>query len=76
MPRSRKEIQIAVDFLMTRVWELDKDDLRKLHWVLQYLRGTIYIPIILIYEILNVIKRCVDASYIVHEDMRATLVPP
>jgi hypothetical protein len=45
--RSRKDIQTAVAFLTTRVRSPDEDDWGKLKRVLKYIRGTVYMPLIL-----------------------------
>ena len=56
--------------MTTKVWETDKDDWHKLIQVLQYLRGTIYMPLILRNDSLNVIKWLMDAWYEVHVERR------
>jgi hypothetical protein len=66
--RARKDIQLSVSFLTTRVKEPDEDDWSKLKRLLKYIRGTIYMPLILRVDNLNVIKWWVDASYATHED--------
>jgi hypothetical protein len=68
--RARKDIQLAVSFLTTRVKEPDEDDWSKLKRLLKYIRGTIYMPLILRVDNLNVIKWWVDASYATHGDCR------
>jgi hypothetical protein len=68
--RARKDIQLAVSFLTTRVKEPDEDEWSKLKRLLKYIGGTIYIPLILRVDNLNVIKWWVDASYATHGDCR------
>jgi hypothetical protein len=68
--RSRKDIQTAVSFLTTRVKHPDEDDWEKLKRLLKYIRGTIYMPLILKADSLNIIKWWVDASYATHGDCR------
>ena len=68
--RCRKYIQTAVAFLTTRVQEPDEDDWKKLCRVLEYLRGTIKLGLVLREDSLNVIKWWVDASYAIHPDMK------
>ena len=65
-----KEIHTSIAFLAVRVMEPDEDNWRKLRRLLQYLRGTIYMPFILRDDSLNVIKWWVDSLYVVHGDMR------
>jgi hypothetical protein len=57
-------------FLTTRVKEPDEDDWSKLKRLLKYIRGTIYMPLILRVDNLNVIKWWVDASYATHGECR------
>ena len=69
-PRARKDIQTTVSFLTTRVRSTDEDDWVKLKRVLQYVRRTINLSLILRVYILTVIKWWFDASYAAHPDMR------
>ena len=68
--RCRKDTQTAVAFLTTRVRAPDEDDWKKLMQLLQYIRCTIRLPLILRADCINIIKWWVDASYAAHEDMR------
>jgi hypothetical protein len=68
--RSRKDIQTAVSFLMARVNQPDEDDWSKLKRLLRYIRDTIYMPLILRADSINIIKLWVDASYATHGDCR------
>jgi hypothetical protein len=68
--RSRKDIQTAVSFLTTRVKQPDEDDWNKLKRLLSYIRGTVYMPLILKADSLSIIKWWVDASYATHGDCR------
>ena len=63
IPRGRKYIHIAVDLLTKGVHEPENDDWSELRQLLQYLWDTIYIPLILRADRLNVIKCCMDALY-------------
>jgi hypothetical protein len=45
--RSRPDLQTAVAFLCTRVASSDKDDYKKLKRVIQYIRDTIHLPLVL-----------------------------
>jgi hypothetical protein len=68
--RARKDIQHTVAFLTTRVKSRDKDDWTKLKRLLKYIRGTIYMPLILRANSLNIVKWWVDASYAAHGDCK------
>jgi hypothetical protein len=65
---SRKDIQHMVAFLTTRVKSPEEDDWMKLKRLLKYTRGTIYMPLILKADSLNIVKWWVDASYATHGD--------
>jgi hypothetical protein len=67
---ARKDIQLAVSFLTTKVKQPDEDDWNKLKRLLTYIRGTIYMPLILRANSLSIIKWWVDASYATHGDCR------
>ena len=54
--RCHKGIQNAVAFLSTRVKDPDEDDWRKLKRLLKYLRGTLYLPLILEIENLKILS--------------------
>ena len=75
-PRARKDIQTTVSFLTTRVRSTDEDDWVKLKRVLQYVRRTINLPLIIRAYKLTVIKLLVDASYAAHPYMRGHIGPP
>jgi hypothetical protein len=68
--RARKDIHTAVAFLTTRVRTPDEDDWLKLKRVLRYIRSTIYLPLILRADNLNVIKWWVDVSFTTHDNCR------
>jgi hypothetical protein len=67
---ARKDIQLAVLFLTIRIKQPDEDDWNKLKRLLKYIRGTIYMPLILRADSLSIIKWWVDASYATHGDCR------
>ena len=69
-PRSRRDIQLPVAFLTTRVKKPDEDDWEKLRRVLQYILGTLYLKLALKVEDLSTIRWYVDASYTVHPDCK------
>jgi hypothetical protein len=68
--RAIKDIQHTVAFLTTRVKSPDEDDWMKLKRLLKYIRGTIYMPLILKADSLNIVKWWVDASYATHSDCK------
>ena len=65
-----KDIHISADLLVVKVMEPDKYDCHKFRWLLQYLRGTMYMPLILRDDSINVIKWWVDDFYEMHGYMR------
>jgi hypothetical protein len=54
--RARKDIQCTVAFLKTRVKTPDEDDWGKLKRLLRYIIGTIYMPLILKVDGLNIVQ--------------------
>ena len=46
-PRSTKDNHTAVAFLKVMVWEPENENCINMKWVLRYLCGTIYMPLIL-----------------------------
>jgi hypothetical protein len=69
--RARPDIQTAVAFLCTRVKDPDMDDYKKLSRTMKYLRGTLYMPLVLEADNVRLIKWWVDASFAVHPDMKS-----
>ena len=57
-----------MDFLCTRVAELDKDDWKKLKRLLQYLRGTIDLVLTLGADDITKTKPWVNVLYGIHSD--------
>jgi hypothetical protein len=68
--RARRDIQMAVAFLTTRVKEPDEDDWGKLKRVLKYLNGMKYLKLKLIVESLSMLKWYVDGSHNIHTDCK------
>ena len=68
--RARPDISLAVAFLTTRVQGSNIDDWHKLHHMLEYLRSTRDLPLILGAVGSGVLSWYVDASFAVHPDMR------
>jgi hypothetical protein len=69
--RARPDVQTAVAFLSTRVKLPDADDSKKLARTLKYLRGTLYMPLTLEADDIEIIKWWVDASFAVHLGMKS-----
>jgi hypothetical protein len=69
--RARPDLQTAVAYLCTRVACPDKDDYGKLKKLIEYLRESIYLPLILGWDESGVLTWSVDASFAVHMDMRS-----
>ena len=67
---TRQDIKTAVAFLCTRVREPDTDDYKKLMKVMQYLRITRYMPLMI--KLGDKAKSWVDSSYEVHPDIKVT----
>jgi hypothetical protein len=68
--RARRDIQVTVVFLTTRVKKPDTDNWGKLRRVLKYLKGTKHMKLILSIDNLSKIMWWVDASDWTHEDCR------
>jgi hypothetical protein len=68
--RARRDIQVAVAFLTTRVRRPDADDWSKLKRVLQYLQGIKHMKLTLCFVNLGQVCWWVDVSYNVHEDCK------
>ena len=64
--QARRDIQIAVSFLTTRVKKPDKDDWGKLKRALKYLNGTRILKLTLTIESMGVIKWFIDGSHNTH----------
>ena len=65
------DIQTTVAFLTTQVSNPDKDDWSKLRRVLQYLRGTMNMKLVIGGDDIHRMKAWVDVSYGVHSDCRS-----
>ena len=68
--RARRDIQVAVAFLTTRVKKPDIDDWGKLRRVLKYLKGTKYMKLTLTIDNMSMIRWWVDASDRTHHDCK------
>jgi hypothetical protein len=67
---SRPDTCTAIAFLTTRVRARDKDDWTKLVHLMKYIRGTQTMPLILSANGSGILKWWVDASFVVHPNMR------
>jgi exosome complex RNA-binding protein Rrp4 len=65
--RVRPECLVAVDFLTTRVNDVDIDNIAKLHRLLGYLRTSQHIGIVLRVGDIMIVRAYIDASYGVHQ---------
>ena len=68
--RARPDTSVAIAFLTTRVREPDVDDWKKLKHLIEYLRATKDLPLILGADNTGVMEWFVDASFAVHPNMR------
>ena len=68
--RAWRDIQPVTAFLTTRVKSPDEDDWGKLKRLLQYLRSTIHMPLILSADSMMMPRWWVDAAYAVHHDCK------
>ena len=68
--RARPDIAVAIAFLTTRVRDPDVQDWCKLRHLVEYLRSTIDLPLILGATSGGVLHWYVDASFAVHQNMR------
>ncbi len=68
--RARPDGSVSIAFLTTRVRAPDVNDYRKLGHFIEYLRGTVELPLILGADSSGVLKWYVDASFAVHPNMR------
>jgi hypothetical protein len=69
--RARPDISVPITFLSSRVTKADEDDWKKLKRLLQYIHGTINMPLTLSIDNMSIMKTWVDASYAIHHDMRS-----
>ena len=69
--RARPDIQVPISFLSSRVTKADRDDWKKLKRLLEYLQGTIDMPLTLSIDNMSLLKTWVDAAYALHHDMRS-----
>ena len=60
---ARPDFQTAISFLTKRDKNPDEDGWGKLKWVLQYLKGTLHMKLVLSVEKMTTIRWWVDTSY-------------
>jgi hypothetical protein len=68
--RARPDTCNAIALLTTRVREPDKDECTNLVHLMRYIRGTLMMPLILSANGSGILKWWVDASFMVHPNMR------
>jgi hypothetical protein len=68
--RARPDTFTSITFLTMRVRAPDKDDRHKLNHLMNYLRGMRTLPLILSGNRSSILKWWVDASFVVHPNMR------
>jgi hypothetical protein len=68
--KTRPDISLSIAFLTTRVKGPDIDDWRKLCHLVEYLRSTRGLPLILAADSTGVLSWYFDASFAMHPDMR------
>jgi hypothetical protein len=68
--QARPDASVSIAFLTTRVGSPDVDDWRKLGHLIEYLRATVDMPLILRGDSSGVLNWYVDASFAVHPNMR------
>jgi hypothetical protein len=69
--RAHPDTQVPIAFLTSRVMKADEDDWKKLKRLLEYLQGTLDMPLTLSIDNMSVLKTWVDAAYALHNDMRS-----
>jgi hypothetical protein len=69
--RARPDLQVAVAYMCTRVKAPTVADYLKLVRTIQYLRATIYMPLVLGWDESGQMTWSVDASFAIHNDMRS-----
>jgi hypothetical protein len=67
--RSRTDVQLAVGFCCTRIKEPNEHDWKKLTHLMQYLRATRFIPLIIMSDGINTIIY-IDGSHAVHSNCK------
>jgi hypothetical protein len=67
--RTRTDVQLAVGFCCTRIQEPDEHDWKKLTHLMQYLRATRFIPLIIMSDGINTVIY-IDGSHAVHSNCK------
>ena len=67
----RQDTGTTVAFLTTHVKRPDEDDWKKLVKYMRYLRGSVYLPLILRADGTGILKWHVDVAYALHWDMKS-----
>jgi hypothetical protein len=71
--RARPDTYTAIILLTMRVQAPDKDNWNKLVYLMRYIRGTRTMPLILSANGSGILKLWVEASFVVHPNMRGHL---
>jgi hypothetical protein len=69
--RARPDTQLLIAFLTSRVTKVDEDDWKKLKRLLEYLQGSLDMPLTLSIDNMIFLKTWIDAAYALHMDMRS-----
>jgi hypothetical protein len=67
--RARPDLQVAVAYMCTRVKAPTVSDYHKLGRTIKYLRGTIFMPLVLGWDASRVLTLSVDALFAIHNNM-------
>jgi hypothetical protein len=69
--RACPDLQVAVAYMCTRVKATTVSDYHKLGRTIKYLRGTIFMPLVLGWDGSGVLTWSADASFAIHNNMRS-----
>ena len=70
LQRDRRDIQMDIYFLNTRVKKTDVDNWGKLRLVLRYLNGTLHMKLTLCVDNMSIVNWFVDSSHMTHMDCK------
>ena len=71
--RARPDIQVCVTFLCTQVKPQTEQDYKKLKRFISYLQETVHLPLVIGADNSGTLTWNINASLVVHQDLRATL---
>ena len=69
--RACPDTQVLIVFLTSRFTKADKDDWKKLKHLLEYLQGTLDVPLTLSINNMSVSNTWMDAAYALHNDIHS-----